>query len=74
MFSFGLLGDGVLFVVGLVWCSAMFRRWRSDLDELRTSKESSDRAVIAVLWVVTAWILVGMINTSVSVLRSIGHV
>ena len=73
MFTFGLLGDSVCFVVGLVWCSAMFRRWRSDLDELRTSKESGDRVVIAVLWVITAYILVCMTGTSVGVLRSLGR-
>ena len=74
MFSFGLLGDGILFVVGLCWCSAMFRRWRSDLDELRTSREVRDWAVIGVLWGVTAFILVCLIDTSVGVVRSIARI
>jgi hypothetical protein len=73
MFSFGLLGDGLLFVLGLSWCSVMFRRWRSDLDEIRTSKETGDRVVIAVLWALTVCFLVCMIDTSVGVIRSLGH-
>jgi hypothetical protein len=74
MYSFGLLGDGLLFVVGLVWCSAMFRRWRSDLDELRTSKDTGDRVVIAFLWAVTAWLLMGMLDTTVHTIRGIGRI
>jgi hypothetical protein len=71
MFSIGLLGDGVLFVVGLYWCRVMFGRWKSDLDDFRTSEGTSSRAAIAILWVVTAFILVFLLDTSVGVLRSL---
>jgi hypothetical protein len=74
MFSFRLLVDGLLFVVGLCWCRAMFRRWRKDLDELRTSRELRDWAVIAALWGVTAFVLVCLIGTSVGVVRSIARI
>jgi uncharacterized membrane protein YdcZ (DUF606 family) len=74
MFSFGLLGDGILFVVGLYWCNAMFRRWRSDLDELRTSRDIREWAVIAGLWGVTAFIFVCLIATSLGVVRSIASI
>ena len=73
MFSLGLLRDSILFVVALWWCRAMFRRWRKDLDELRTSRELRDWAAIAALWGVTAFILVCLIATSVGVVRSIAR-
>jgi hypothetical protein len=37
MLHFGLFRDVVLTVVGFFWCRAMFRRFQSDLEQLRTS-------------------------------------
>jgi hypothetical protein len=73
MFTFGLLRDGVLFVVGLGWLGAMFRRMPRDLDVLRESRVIRDWAVIAVLWGITAFVLVCMLGASLGVVRSIAN-
>lgn len=73
MLGFGLVRDGALFVAGFFWCRAMFRRWRRDLEKLRTSREIRDWAVIAALWGVTAFILVCLLDASVGVVRSLAH-
>jgi hypothetical protein len=71
MFSFGLLRDCILFVVGLFWCRAMLCRLRSDIDKLCTSRELRAWVVIAALWGVTAFVLICMIGTTVGVVRGI---
>jgi hypothetical protein len=74
MLDFGLLRDGVVFVVGFYWCRTMFRRWRSDLDELRTSRDVRDWVVIGALWGVTAFLMLFMIGTSVGLVRSLARI
>jgi hypothetical protein len=53
MLTPGLVLQAVLFVGGLVWCQQMLRRWRSDLEEFRTSTDLPTRAGIAVPWLAT---------------------
>ena len=74
MLHFGLFRDVVLFVVGFFWCRVMFRRFGSDLDQLRESREVRHWVVIAGLWGVTAFLLVCMIGTSVGVVRSLTRI
>ena len=71
MDTLGLLRDIILFIAGLFWCRVMFRRCRSDFDDLQTSRELRVWAVIAALWGVTAFVLVCLIGASVGVVRSI---
>lgn len=73
MFTFGFLRDSVLFVVGLCWLGAMFRRMPRDVDVLRESRVIRDWVVIAALWGVTAVVLVCMLGASLGVVRSIAH-
>jgi hypothetical protein len=69
----GLLRDVLLFVIGLGWCVAMFRRGRSDLDRLLDSRNVRDWALISALWGITAFVLVCMVAGTLGVARSIGH-
>src|SRR5690349_4684355 len=63
-------------VLGFYWCVTMFRRWRSDLGEFRTTTDSKDKVVIASLWAATVLILACLLNWSVSLVgalrRSLG--
>ena len=70
-FTLGFLRDGVLFVLGLFWCRAMFRRIRKDIDTLYDSRQPRDWAVIGGLWGVTVFVVVFLIVTSAGVLRSL---
>ena len=55
-----------LVVLGFGWCVTMFRRWRSDLGEFRTTTDSKDKVVIASLWAATGLILAYLLNWSVA--------
>jgi len=74
MLSFGVVGSAVFLVLGACWCWEMFRRWRRDLDEFRSSSHSSDRIAIAALWAATALILVFWIGSVVGILEGVGIV
>jgi hypothetical protein len=54
----GVIVRAVLFVFGLVWCQQMFRRWRADLEEFRSSADFPTRAGIAIPWLVTGVVAV----------------
>lgn len=72
MLNFGIVVNALLLVLGILWCHAMFGRWRNDLAEFRASKDSTDRAVIATLWIVTALVVVAICNFLVGILRNLG--
>ncbi len=72
MLNFGIVVNAILLVLGILWCREMFGRWRKDLDEFRSSKEAVDRGVIVFLWVVTALILIAVINFLFAMLRNLG--
>jgi len=70
--NFGIFLDAVLLVLGVLWCREMFGRWRRDLDEFRTTKNASVRQASAILWAVTALVVVLMINFFVGILHNVG--
>ena len=72
MFSFGVIGQAVLLVLGGIWCWEMFRRGRRDLDELRSSRDLNVRIAIAGLWAVTAVILLFWLGSVVGILGGVG--
>jgi uncharacterized membrane protein YidH (DUF202 family) len=69
--SFGLLIDVLLMVLGILLCRAMLGRWQSDLTEFRSTKDASTRQVIVAMWVVTAVVLILLINFFLGILRGI---
>lgn len=70
--NFGIVINAVLMVLGVLWCREMFGRWRRDLDEFRSTKDSSTRQVLIVLWLLTAIIVILLVNFFVGILRSVG--
>lgn len=48
-----VLTRAALLVAGIVWCGQMLRRWRSDLEEWRTTADAMARTVILGLWLAT---------------------
>ncbi len=60
LLDFSVVFHAVLMVLGILWCREMFGRWRSDLDEFRSSNDRSDRAIIVFFWAVTVVIVVSM--------------
>jgi hypothetical protein len=51
------LVQAILFVLGMWWCKEIFSRWRDDLAKMREPDDKADRAVIVILWSITALIL-----------------
>jgi hypothetical protein len=74
MMSFGVFGNAVLLVLGGWWCWEMFRRGKRDLDEFRSSSDSSSRIAIAALWAATALILCFWCSSVVGILDGLGIV
>lgn len=72
--DFGAIINAILVVVGIVWCREMFSRWRRDLAEFRAPKDPTDRQVLVFLWIVTAVIVVLLVNFAVGLLRNVGLV
>lgn len=60
LLDFSVVFHAVLMVLGILWCREMFGRWRSDLDEFRSSTDGSERAIIVFFWTVTMVIVVSM--------------
>jgi hypothetical protein len=52
--NFGMLVQAVLLVLGSWWCMEMLPRWRDDLGKLRKPDDRADRAVVIILWSITA--------------------
>lgn len=70
--TFGIVLDAIPLVLGAIWCREMFGRWRRDLAEFRSTKDSTVRQVLVLLWGATALIVVLMLNFLVGILRSLG--
>ncbi|MFT5291931.1 MAG: hypothetical protein ACI8QS_000944 [Planctomycetota bacterium] len=70
--SFGLVIDAVLMVLAILWCREMLGRWRSDLSEFRSTNYANTKQVLVGLWVVTAVILLLLVNFFAGILRGIG--
>lgn len=71
MLNFGVLIDAVALVLGILWCRAMFKRCRSDFDELREAASVSKCMVIAALWGATCVVLCIVVGTSIGIVRGI---
>lgn len=69
MLSFGVLGQAVFLALGSYWCWQVFRRWRSDLDEFRSSTNSNTRIAIGALWAATAVIAMLWVGSVVGLVR-----
>ena len=69
--TFGVVIDAILFAFGVLWCREMFGRWRNDLAEFRTTKDSSARTVTMILWGATALIVLLLVNFAVGIVRAI---
>ncbi len=50
-----------VFVFGIVWCGAIFKRLRSDVREFREAQGGATRAVLGAYWALTALILLWVI-------------
>lgn len=72
MLSFGVIGQAIFLALGASWCWQMFRRWRSDLDEFRSSTSSSTRIAIGALWAATAVIAMFWIGSVVGLIKGLG--
>lgn len=71
MFSFGVLIDAVALVLGILWCRAMFKRVRSDFEELREADNVRKCMTISALWGVTCVVLCIVVGTSIGIVRGI---
>lgn len=60
MLNFSLVIHAVLLVLGILWCREILMRLPGDLEEWRTADDSSEHAVLAIFWIVTAAIVVWM--------------
>ena len=52
--NFGMVVQAVVLVLGIWWCMEMLPRWRDDLGKLRKPDDRADRAVVIILWSITA--------------------
>ena len=71
MLSFGGLIDAVALVLGILWCRTMFKRWRSDFDELQEADNLRKCVAIAALWGVTCVVLCIVVSTSIGIVKGI---
>ena len=71
-FSLGVLTNAAWLVLGTIWCREMLGRWRGDLDEWRSTEDTSARWVLALLWMATALVGLGLVNSLWGILRNIG--
>jgi len=74
LLNFGVVINAILVVVGIVWCREMLGRWRRDFAEIRAPKDPADRQALVFLWVVTALIVLLLVNFAVGLLRNVGLV
>ncbi|MFN0009338.1 MAG: hypothetical protein ACKVXR_15650 [Planctomycetota bacterium] len=71
MFSMGVLIDAIALVLGILWCRAMFKRCRSDFDELLEAANVRKCMTISALWGVTCVVLCIVVGTSIGIVRGI---
>ena len=60
MLDFGVILNGVLLTLGILWCKEMLGRWRKDLTELRTVDDATDKLAIVLVWGVTAVVVMSV--------------
>lgn len=62
MFTHGDLVQAACVAAGAAWCREMFTRWRSDLDEFRSSTDFSMRAGVVIPWLATGVVVVLLVR------------
>ena len=72
MLGSGMAIDAVALTLGILWCRAIFKRCRSDFDELREADNVRKCMTIAALWGVTCVVLCIIVGTSIGLVRGIG--
>ena len=63
--------QAIVFALGIWWCKEMLSRWRGDLAKMREPDDQADRAVVIILWSITAAVAFLCIRFGVSLGRSI---
>ena len=72
MLTSSVLVRAALLVAGLVWCGQMLRRWRSDLDEFRSTTDGTARAGIALPWLATGVIAAFVVGCVLEIVAGFG--
>ena len=67
-FTLAIVG---LYVLGVVWCYQVIRRFREDVQEIREVKEGARRGAIIFVWVLTIIIAAVLIRYSVAIMYEI---
>jgi len=69
--NFGMLIQAILLVLGIWWCLEILSRWRDDLGKLRKPDDRADRAVVVILWSITAVVAFLCIRFGLTIGRNI---
>ena len=67
------LVQAILFALGIWWCKEIFSRWRDDLAKMREPDDQADRAVIIILWSITAVVLFLCVRFGLNIGTTIVH-
>jgi hypothetical protein len=65
---------GVLLLVALYWCKAIFGRFHSDVEDLRTSPDMVAKGVIIFFWLLTLLVLAWLGLFFFGLVRALIHV
>ena len=65
--------SAVLLVVAFLWLREMIGRWRSDLEELRSTKDGTVRFVVAALWCATFLIVIFAVRTVANLIGGVAQ-
>ena len=60
-----------LYVLGVVWCYQVIRRFREDVQEIREVKEAARRGAIIFIWALTVIIAIVLIRYGLAVMYGI---
>jgi hypothetical protein len=66
-----LLIHAILLAAGIWWCIQILPRWRDDLGKLREPDDKADRAVVIILWSITAVVAFLCIRFGLTLARNI---
>lgn len=73
--NFGVIINAILIVMGILWCREMFGRWHKDVADYKAAKDAKDpstRQAIIILWIVTALVVLLLVNFFVGILMNLG--
>jgi hypothetical protein len=66
-----MLVQAILLALGIWWCMEILPRWRDDLEKLRKPDDRADRAVVIILWSITAVVAFLCIRFGLTIGRNI---